>query len=464
MRYLIFCLALLLCQPVLAISCLSVLLQSAQSALVVQDGAQAVSLLQPFESQCAGLPDYDYAYGRGLLNSGNPEMASWVLERVTAVNPRHGAAWLDLADAYARMDDLQRAREALQHALLLNPPAAARDKITQLQQYLQSRSTPWHLSGYISAELGFDSNVNTATDLSSIAIPALGGVKFRLDPASTRQASPYNDIGLGMALTWQQSAATEWYWLPSFKTRKYLDLRQYDHAIIGPQSGVANQLDPDHKYQGLHQYNRNIFDLQSGVAHKLDDSEWLAGLQIEQQQLADHPYLTVQGGSGEWRASLGALGQLRITGQVLANRYQNRFQRSNDTNQILAGMALNHRFCVGRGQWDLAVYRMDDQAIGRSVDGDERSLVLNGDVSFQLWPHTSASVSVSHEADDYQRVNPVFMDTRSERLWNYTASLIQTIADAYTITLSYTLSRDDANIPVYGYRRQIASLNVRRDF
>src|SRR5829696_2039676 len=70
-----------------------------QAEALVRSGQaeQAWQLLAPLEPQYAGRPDFDYLLGVAALESGRPNRATFVLERVITTNPGHLAARLEMA-------------------------------------------------------------------------------------------------------------------------------------------------------------------------------------------------------------------------------------------------------------------------------------------------------------------------------------------------------------------------------
>src|SRR4026209_814340 len=73
-----------------------------QAEALVRPGAaqQAWGLLAPLERQYAGRPDFDYVLGVAALESGRPNRATFVFERVLTVNPGHLAARPELPRAH----------------------------------------------------------------------------------------------------------------------------------------------------------------------------------------------------------------------------------------------------------------------------------------------------------------------------------------------------------------------------
>jgi tetratricopeptide (TPR) repeat protein len=83
-------------------------LKEAQTLIAQGDAAQAFAMLAPFEPQFSGDLEFDYLLARAALDSGQPSLASFIYERILAVEPNYvgvrienGRAYLDLGN-YAR--------------------------------------------------------------------------------------------------------------------------------------------------------------------------------------------------------------------------------------------------------------------------------------------------------------------------------------------------------------------------
>src|SRR5262245_54346224 len=86
------------------------------------EAEKAWALLAPLERQYAGRPDFDYLLGVAALESGRPNRATFVLERVLTVNPGHLAARLEMARAYFALHDFERAEREFDTVLAAAPP------------------------------------------------------------------------------------------------------------------------------------------------------------------------------------------------------------------------------------------------------------------------------------------------------------------------------------------------------
>ena len=169
----------------------------------------AYELLKPLEEARSGEPDFDYLLGLAALDSGMPLEAVFALERVIDIMPDHGPARAELARAYLGLGETEDARKEFEKVRAMDLP---RDVSQRIDQYLsgidlyedatRTRFRPYVLTGF-----GYDSNVNSATDNSRVAVPALGGLEFLLGGSSREFDSAVWNVGAGMAFTSPLDAA-----------------------------------------------------------------------------------------------------------------------------------------------------------------------------------------------------------------------------------------------------------------
>lgn len=409
----------------------------AGEALARSDPASAVAVLSPAEPLCAGQETFDHLLGFALLQTDQTEAASWVLERAVAANGNNGAAWLDLAQAYWRLGEQKRAQEALQHAAALRPPPAARDRIAAMRDAMQQQAATLNAEGYLALEEGWDSNVNSATDLATINAPGISPLPFQLDPDSRRAASPYRDADLGGQLSWHAAPALTLYLQSHLKYRSYARLPRFDRGITGGQAGVGRQL----------------------------GNTLLVGMvRLENQTLGGKDYLNSQGASLEWRLPVSASSMVSLVTQYQATRYAALTMHGYDSNQLLAGLAYTRTFLSGRLRWQVAGYRGADDAVSGRAGGSRRMIILSTSLDYRLPHDCTAHLALSHEADDYQKTDPAFLVAHRESVWNYTVGLDWQFARKQALSVFYTYIRDDANIPLYGSHRQILGSGWRVSF
>ncbi len=166
-------------------------LQQAESLLAAQKAAEAVSLLTAGEAERAGQADYDYLLGLAWLESGDPAQAIFAFERCLAVAPDNGPCRVQIARAHLAVGETANARAELDIIRNYNPPPEVQSLVSRYLGAVdtQEQRRNRRLDGHVRLGLGHDSNVNSATDLLQVAMPAFGNALFDVNPASRRQDS-----------------------------------------------------------------------------------------------------------------------------------------------------------------------------------------------------------------------------------------------------------------------------------
>ena len=177
------------------------------AAYYPQDEAQwpeALKALALLESECLQSAEYYALLGGGQLSSGLLVLALESLERALLLDPQHGAAQVDYADALYRSGQLFP-------ALDLNAGVLARSDIpSHLTPMLQARQQSWQRAtrkqgAFVDIGLGYDTNLNSGPARNEITLTLSGEpVQLTLDEAFQPEEGPYSNVrvtGLFQQLT-----------------------------------------------------------------------------------------------------------------------------------------------------------------------------------------------------------------------------------------------------------------------
>ena len=413
---------------------------AAAEALVRQGkAAEAYALLEAFEFDYSGKPDFDYWYGVAALESGKPDKASLALERALVVNPDFVAARLDLARAYFALGDMERARTELNVVLGQNPPAPARLTIdrylAEIERRTQGRQTRW--SGYLDATLGRDTNVNNSTSQSTVLVP-LFGLSFQLAPTSIKTPDNYLAVGGGAEVT----------------------------RPISDTLSVFAGLDYKQRINQRHDtFDYNKYDGRAGVQYAIDRDVYRAALSYGQYYL-DHSYnYENHGFSVEWRRAIDERNVASVFGLHNRLRFPDPALQANNVNQPILGAgwlrALNPEgstFIFGSGYLG---YERDTDS---RADGDRkfRGARVVGQYSFH--PKVEIYGSVAAQVGDYEKENFVFQTYRKDRQYDAAVGLNWHIDRNWMLRPQVAYTHNQSNIQTYSYDRFDFSVTLRRDF
>ena len=135
---------------------------------------QAYQLMQVHADENAGIFEYDYFLGQLAMDSGKPVEAIFVLERALDQRPDFAPARAELARAYFIIGENKAAKNEFEKVQESEMPAASKKLMARYILAIDDRlfGNTSDTSFYVSAGLGYDTNVNTSPSTRLIALPA----------------------------------------------------------------------------------------------------------------------------------------------------------------------------------------------------------------------------------------------------------------------------------------------------
>ena len=406
-------------------------------ALVRAGNAEAAwQLLVPHEPRHAGRPEFDYPLAVAALESGRANRATFILERILAVQPGHLAARLELARSYLALRDYERARRELDLISRADPPAEAGALVARLSETLPRQGAAgveW--AGYVELTAGRDTNVTAAMAQSSVFLPGLGA-EFVPDARFARQADGFGAVAAGVELAGTINERDAFF--------GGVDLRQRAHNHV-------DALDA-----------RNI-DLRAGLQSRLDARERLRfTLRHHQDELDYASYRRVRGMAVEWSRFNGGRTRLAITAQGQRIRYLQPDLAASSSD--LLALAASGGWLLDEASRKLVVasaYVGHDNATSGRGDGDRHlaglSLGLQRRFEARVEGYASASILYS----DYQAINSDFAVARRDYQADLSIGLAWQLAEGWSLRPQLVYTRNRSNTQINDYQRTEASITVR---
>jgi hypothetical protein len=405
---------------------------------------EALELLEP---QAEKLNDAESSYLLGIaaLDSGKAGLAVIALERALEYNPDFTPARAELARAYIATGDTDQARTELSRLAGVEVPEDVRAKLKQLELYLaetadKARRGGRGLTGYIQAEAGYDSNVNTGANSRTIPIPLFGGISATLNPIFERQQSPFVGLAGGaLAQTEVQPGVSLFGGLDlwgrySFDT---IEGEHYNTWTASGNLGVQWQ-------RGLHTATVALTALQNDVTDVTFDRQW--------------------GFYGQWQTQVNPTNDVGVFAQWLD--IQHPIEHALDTQFSLVGGAWRHAF-GGRSTplLTLAAYYADDQEQG--TDPTVGRKIIGGRIAYSRQIETIGgrlNASLNYQDSRYGGTNVFFLTAREDRRTDLSLGIAFLLAKDVTLTPLYVYTRNSSNIPVVDFSRHQAYVTLRKDF
>jgi len=408
----------------------------AKRLLAQKQPKQAYELLLPEEATRAGDPEFDYLLGLAALDSGDPERAVFALERVLAVQPNNHVARAEIARAYLAMGERDTARREFETVRKQPIPESAKATIDRFLSAIAAGDTT-QLTGFVEFGLGYDSNVNSATAGSQIAVPALGGIIVTLNQSSTQRRDYFAQLSGGVNLI--HKVAPEW-------------------ALVGGAAAAAKFNDTQT------QFDTFTFDANLGGRWTRGKEAITVGAQYQTFELDYAPYRETTGVVAQWQHIFDEQHQATLFGQYSELRYPS--QRIRDADRKIIGAAYAQAFS---GEYSPVLFssvytgREDEQAGGVPHLGHVPAGVRLGG-QMRLGPGLSAFANAAHEYRRYGGPDPVFLVTRHDRQTDMSGGLSYVLRPGTTLIGQLSHTENRSNIQLNQFRRTLATLSLRFNF
>lgn len=408
------------------------------SAKAMLDGgrnAEAYALLEPLEAQRAGEPAYDFLLGLAALEVGQNTRAVFALERVLAIEPGNVRARAEIGRAYLALGEQKRAKTEFETVRQQNVPEGVQETIDRLLAGIERAedSVRPRLKGYLEAGLGHDSNVNSATSSRTVAIPGLG--IGTLAPGSRETDAWFGSVGGG--LNYRHPLGNGFFATAGVSAWAKVNAGEADFNTRG-MDGIV----------GL-QYVRGKNTLSFGINGGL--------FVLDNDRLRNAWGLT-----GQWQHDIDATRQFSAYAQYAELSYPDQRVRNVD------------RYVLGAAYAQAVAKRV--VVFGSLYAGEEREHASNADhIGNHLWgvrigaqyridSRWTLTGGAYYESRNYGGREPLLNESREDRQTEINLGLDYQIEKNWRATGRVVHVDNHSDINIYRYRRDIASVLVRRDF
>ncbi len=400
---------------------------------------EAYALLAPQEPQRAGEPDYDYLLGIAALDSGEPGKAVFALERVLAVSPNHVQARAEIARAYFMLGENDSAKQEFENVKRQNPPPEVDKNIqkylTAIDQRFDSNRTK--VLGYLELGYGHDSNANSATTVSDIAIPLFGGLVFTLNDSGRAISDNFYHYAGGVNLTYPLSPTTTLFTGLDDKQRNY---REHDEFDIG-------------------QLDANL-----GLRYVQGRDQYVLALQDQALSLDSKRYRDTLGLNGQWQHTVDARNLVTLYGQYAQLSYPD--QEARDAKQTVAGLGFGHAFAAPGTPVVFSSVFIGNE----NPDHDEVQFLaykfygVRAGGQYNFSQQVNAFATLGLQRSNYGDDDPVFQVQRKDMRYDLNIGAEYVLAKNWKVRPQVVYTRNDSNIVIDDFKRTEAFVTVRYDF
>ena len=383
----------------------------------------------------AGDPAFDYALGIAALDAGRYGEAIIALQRVLAVQPDNAPARAELARAYAMAGDVDTARA--QFATVIDDPSLpdpVRQRFTGLVRQFDKQIAGGgsDLSGFLEANVGYDDNINTATDLATITIPLFSFLgPGTLGPGAVAQGDEFYELQGGLSGVAAISRQDRLFASALGSWRDNFDTSAFDQAALTGTAGYAHTF-----------ANRDVISL-SG--------------QVQRFWLDRDGFRTAYGAIAQYTRSLD--GGRAVTASARWNRLDFDTDPLRDADRFTAAIGYVDRV--------LAASVQGGKEETRQQAGDAQSNWFVGANVGGEFPVASRVAILGGAAFDLRRYDApdaLFLTERADERIDLQAGVKFALTDVLFVTPRASYTRNWSNIALYDYERATVSAGLRFEF
>lgn len=423
---------------VLAFAADDAALSAADSFVRQGNYTAAYQLLDPLESTHAGEINFDYLFGIAAVESGNATRGAFALERVLAIDPAHKDARAKMAKAHFMLGETDSAKAEFKNVLQQDPDAQTKKTIEKLLTSIDKlEGTTTTFGAYLDFGLGYDSNVSSAPNLSSIGVPVFGGAVFDLGNSAKEKSDNFLSFAGGLSV---RQPVTK------------------NLAIFGAVSG-------NNKINGSEtEFDTSTLDFNAGLDYHLNQHTFTLAAQDNHFDLGGESFRRAYGGTVQWLYNVDAFNQIGAYAQYTGLTYNGNRERNAD--RQIVGINAGHVFqgdvkpaifaSIYGGKEDARVDAFD------FLDNDILGLRAGGQLSFN--PNWQAFANIGYEQRKHDAQDPAFLTKRKDDQYDASIGLRFTPARDWTIKPQFSYTKNDSNININDFDRSIVSINVRKDF
>jgi hypothetical protein len=367
--------------------------------------------------------------------AGDAERAIFALERVLAVQPDNLQARAEIARAYMRTGEREAAKREFQAVRARRVPEEVRATIDGFLSAIAAAERT-QVARYVEVGLGYDTNVNSATPSSSIAIPAIGP-NFQLASSLTEQDDRFLSLSGGINFT--RKLNLSW-------------------AVVGNFGGVVRQ----NLTEGA--FNTDTIDGSLGIQYRRGLNAVTVGLQGQYFGVDANSYRNTGGLIAQWQHNYDERTQSSLFVQHAALRYET--QPVRDADRSILGVAYAKVFS---GEYSPAIFFSVYGGQEKEVDsafphlGHEPVGARFG-TQFRLGGGWSAYGSLFYERREYRGIDPLFLIVREDKQAEVRVGTSYLWRSGTTLRLELAHTANDSNIVLNDYDRTVVTLATRFNF
>ena len=409
----------------------------ATALIKLGDYQAAYAILGPLESDLSGDANYDYLLGVAAVESGNVTRGVFALERVLAQYPENTAARTEIAKAHFKLGDVSTSKAELAVVKEQKPSAEVAAEVDKILSAIdQAMGLTTTFSAYLDFGFGHDSNVNSATNLSTVAAPGLGGT-FIVSNSAQQKSDSFISMAAGAAFRHPLSA---------------------NLTVLGSIGGNRRLNSSENKF------DVSSLDFSAGLEYKQLIDRFSVVAQANNFDVNAESFRRSKGIVAQWQRNFDDHNQAGLYTQISRLNYVGNSIR--DADRYVLGGNWAHVFAGDKSPIVyVGPYVGREEALksqANFLSQDIYGVRLGGQVSIK--PKLVAYLSSGYEKRNADDNDPAFLKKRQDDQYDISLGLRYVPARNWMIKPQISYLRNDSDISFYSYERTRVSINAIHDF
>lgn len=384
-----------------------------------------------------GNPVFDFYFGVAAIDSGRAGEGVLALERYVANFPTNLEARLELARGYFILGEDLRAREEFNEVLKAKPPAQVVANIDRYLDAIRARESAYRTTAGAFIEIGggYDSNINGGVGSANVFVPNLG--QITVAPGGVETGASFGQATVGVNLV---------------------------HPVA-PGFALFGSLGADYRaYNNNSDFNQNNYGILGGVSYLRENDLFRVSASYNTLDVDNDRFRNVTAGTGEWTHQLDELQAL--TGFVqYADLDYDGVNNVRDSNLYGVGAGYRRAFIAPAAPLLSlsASYAKEDNR----KDFDELSRDIwsaRAAVGVTPAPKWALSLGATYQYSAYEAEIPLLATTRRDTYYAADVVVSYAFTRSFSARLEGLWSKNDSNIDLFEYRRNVGALKFRYDF
>ena len=384
-----------------------------------------------------GDPNFDFWQGLSSAETGHFDEAIFTFERILMSSDEQLRVNLELARTHFLANNLEAAKREFEYVLKQNPPKNVKVNIRKFLDLiaLRQRSMKPKFFSLVQGNMGYDTNINSATTDDFVTLPGVGNITIPLSDDSQETGSLFFDIASISSYQHPLTKLTTLDILFSAQHKQNLENDNFDLDILGLEAGYSYQSSSSTKWRFAGKYQQ-IWLSYEGLQNSIT-------------------------GTAQWLKKTLNKYQLALSSQYTLNSSDT--NSANDNNQLQVSLTASKEWAPFRHTLS-GVFGTDSYDADINKHSGKNSFNLSYNLRYKASAKKTYTGTFATNMAKYKDDQPLFLVERDDSAYSLTGGWQYQLTPKWLIKSDLSYSVTDSNISLYSYNRTKIQAGFRYSF